>query len=267
MKELQINLNVPKRKGKKRKTYQRVETKESKCKHKLEMDADYGEYYCSLCYQVMGLQFKYEKKLKMIAIQDNNFIWHCVYDRNRWKEDLVYLNGSKNHEWPDGLWLDILQEIPNPFTWHEVYKVFRKYNLHNWWLGFGCYIQKPPPISALVIQRTTDYIQLSNNSRYKINYLYLLYKFAQMNVDEESDWIPLHRSKSWLCKTDVWWKEMCVKENWPYKPSKVACILWDKEGWINLVKKSCVWVENKLQVPKNKSGKTLPLDVFNNSQL
>lgn len=207
------------------------------CRHSFELDPDYGERYCTKCFVVEGVSLKVEKS---IHVKENfNLMHNPLYDRQRWIDNVPYLLGQKNHELTDQTWLELITELPNPFLWQDAHHIFRKYNLQDWWICLPSYLGLPLPITKFVIKNVTKYIHLGNNSRYKINYLFLIYKFVQIESDSYAEInIPMHRTQRWMVKTDKWWKNVCREEKLPFFETNMTYVKFDKEGIIDKLTKS-----------------------------
>ena len=210
---------------------------ETQCRHKFELDPDYGEQFCIKCYVVDGAPLRTEKSVR--EKENLNVIYNPIYDRTRWIENLPYLLGQKNHELTDDTWLDIVSLLPNPFLWQDAYYIFRQFNLQDYWICLPSFLGLSLPISNTVIQNVTKFIYLSNHSRYKINYLFLVYKFVQIESKTSAEVnIPMHRTQRWIVKTDKWWKSICRKNQLPFHESNMAYVHFDKDALVDKLTKS-----------------------------
>lgn len=200
------------------------------CNHLLEVDEEEGYYYCVICYDIVDQVFITDEKDDKIK-QQHQVIWSRDYDRNRWKNyGIEYLTGVNNEKLTDQIWLDVIREVPKTFTWYEVYKIFQRNNLLEYWTAFGSYVGLPVPLSMDVMKKVDQYLNYCN-TKYRITYLYLMYKFVQLEQGEEmAKYIPLGRSKAWCKKTDGWWKEVCMEEKMEYRDTKLHELSWDKDN-------------------------------------
>lgn len=198
------------------------------CKHNLELDEIYGEYYCIKCFQIFGVQF-INKTNEFKQSKSHISLWNTSYDRQRWKAiGLEYLSGENNEYLGNQILLELAREIPEKFKWYDVYQVYRKYKITDYWSGFGSFIDIKPLITPKIMYYVDKYIDTCS-TKYRIPYQYLIYKFAQMfDGDEAALTIPLHRSRNWLLKTDIWWETFCKQEKFKYIDSKIFQITWDK---------------------------------------
>lgn len=203
----------------------------SSCKCNSILDRDTSDYFCSKCFRIHKHELsivneKFEKNT-------NNFIpiWKREHDRNRFtKYNLEYLKGYYNDDINTWTWRFICEEIPKQFTWYEVHQVFRKYNLGDYWLAFGSFIHVKHKLTKFIISRA-DYFTDLKIGTYRINYIYLIYKFLQLYGESEHDcrWIPLKGKIKWITKMDTWWKEICEKENFKFIPTRIYKLTWNKE--------------------------------------
>lgn len=201
----------------------------SKCNHNRIADPIYGEIYCNKCFAV-DLWIVSDDKNDKIK-NSNIIIWNRNYDKSRWTGySLDMMIGKNNHELTDQVWLEIIRDIPDPFRWYDVYKVFQKYKLLKYWVAFGSYINMKPVMNPTIFTYFTKYMEIKQG-KYAISYYYLLYKFTQLfgTNEEDEKYIPLKNSAAWCKKTDLWWIDICKQEGWEYKPTKVYKIEWHKE--------------------------------------
>lgn len=201
------------------------------CNHAYEKDLVYGESYCPKCFLIHGIWFVDESQDK---IKSNNIvIWNREYDKSRWTGySLDMMLGKNNHELTDQCWLEIIRDIPDPFRWYDVYKVFQKYRLLKYYVAFGHYIGKKPKLNIQIMNHFNKYMDIGHG-KYSISYYFLLYKFTQLFGEKgDEQLIPLKNSVAWCKKTDVWWKEVCKEHDWVFKRTKVEKISWDKEQFL-----------------------------------
>lgn len=204
----------------------------TKCKHNRNIDEIHGEIYCSKCYTIYDFWNVHNDQDEKVK-GSNIVIWDRQYDKSRWTGySIDAMMGKINWELPDQCWLELIREIPDPFKWYDVYKVFQKYQLLKYWIAFGNFIDKPPKLNKKIMAHFAKYMEIGHG-KYSISYYYLLYKFTQLFGDEgDEQYIPLKNSITWCKKTDLWWKEICEKEGWEFKPTKVYSINWDKEQYL-----------------------------------
>jgi hypothetical protein len=204
----------------------KYETQSKPCSHQPRYDFDTGDCVCTRCHEIYDkIMITENYKCKNSDI----LIWDRLYDKSRWiKETIEYLKGEHNMRFCDLFWYEMVCEIPNPFTWKDVYQVFHNYKLTDYWLCFSSYIGIQFPNDKEVIQKTIYYSYLGY-TKYSISFLYLMYKFTQMKSESESVCIPFKSSYVWMKKTDEWWKTVCKEHNWVYHDSKVHSITWEKQ--------------------------------------
>lgn len=233
------NYLAPKRKSKKKRfdiygpearMLKYIEEKEKEpCKHLLEIDEDEGYYFCTICYEIVDQVYITDDRDEKVK-QQHQVIWSREYDRNRWKNyGIEYMLGQNNIKLTDQIWLDILRSVPKEFTWYEIYKVFQSHNLLEYWTAFSSYVGLPIPLSPEILEKVDEYLDHCN-TKYRVTYLYLMYKFVQLQQGEEkAKYIPLARSKPWCKKTDIWWKEICMKDGMEFYPTQLHQLTWPKE--------------------------------------
>lgn len=199
------------------------------CQHLIEIDEEEGYYYCTLCFDIVDQVFITDDKDEKVK-QQHQVIWSRDYDRNRWKNyGIEYILGQNNSKITDQVWLDVLRSVPKEFTWYDIYKTFQTNNLLEYWTAFSSMAELPIPLTPEILEKVDKYLNLCN-TKYRVTYLYLMYKFVQLQQGEEqAKYIPLARSKAWCKKTDVWWKEICIKEGIEFYPTKCHSLKWNKE--------------------------------------
>lgn len=208
------------------------------CRHSAFSDYDTGETVCKKCHQVLDHIYVYENKEK---VKNNDIlIWNRDYDKQRWIIDtLEYINGEHNDCFNDLCWMELLEEIPNPCTWTQVYQVFHYYRLTDYWTCFPSYVGLKVMISRKVLHMVLQYSHLGY-TKYRISFMYLFYKFTQMEDQQhETDYascIPLKGTKAWIKKTDEWWQTICQQKEWEYIPSKMCKMSWEKTHIVDSLK-------------------------------
>lgn len=219
------------------------------CHHNRNVDIDSGEVYCSKCFAVCDLWFVTNDQDEKVK-NSNVIVWNRNYDKSRWTNySLDLMLGKNNHELTDQCWLDLIRDVPDPFTWYNVYKAFQKNHQLRYWIAFGSFIEMKPKLNKKIMDLFIEHMQMKSG-KYAISYYYLLYKFTQMFGEPGDErLIPLKNSVSWVKKTDLWWQEVCVKEGWDFKPTKIYRIEWNKEEFLkkfaNSVRK---YIEDSLQI-------------------
>lgn len=196
------------------------------CNHKWVKDEFYFDYYCEYCFVIQNeIEFEPYKKTKPSIP-----IWRKDHDRGRWTGyALDYFRGSYNDDWSDVAWKYIVEDIPNPFTWYEVYKQFQKYNSSEYWTGFGSFIGFRNPLNKTILYYCDKYTNYRLKN-YRINYLYLIYKFTQLFGEPYDErFIPLKGTKGWIYRMDEWWKEFCAKEWFEFKVTRIYKIKWNRQ--------------------------------------
>lgn len=217
-----------------------------KCKHKKALDKTSGEIACVKCGEVCDVWFMNPKEDKGTQENSGNMvIWNRGYDKSRWTTyTLDALQGKINAQLTDQLWLDLLREIPDPFRWYDVYKVFQKYKLLKYWMGFGEVIGMKAKLTKPIIDFFNEHVEMGHG-KYCISYMYLLYKFTQMFGEPGDErLIPLKYSASWCKKTDGWWEIMCLENQWDFYATKVYKIPWNKQ---EVVRKFANYVRDYLK--------------------
>lgn len=204
----------------------------SKCKHNRNTDIIYGEIYCSKChtvYDFWNVHNDQDEKIK----GSNIVIWDRQYDKSRWTGySIDMMLGKNSWELPDMCWLELAREVPDPFKWYDVYKVFQRYQLLKYWVAFGNVIGLKIKINKKIMSHFEKYMDIGHG-KYSISYYYLLYKFTQLFGEEgDEKYVPLKNSQTWCKKTDLWWQQICEKEGWEFKPTKIYSLNWGKEEFL-----------------------------------
>lgn len=201
------------------------------CKHIKRLNKDSGEIGCEKCGEICDTWFIPPKQDK--TNESNTVIWNRAYDKSRWTTySLEMMSGRCNDCLPDQLWLELCREVPDPFRWYDVYKVFQRYKLLKYWIAFGSFIGYKVKLNRTIIDYFNDHMEMKYG-KYCVSYMYLLYKFTQMFGEPGSEqFIPLKYSASWYRKTDGWWEIMCLENNWEYYPTKIHKIKWNKQEFL-----------------------------------
>jgi hypothetical protein len=201
------------------------------CKHSKQLDRVSGEIACTKCGVVLDMWFITPKEDK--GQESNLIIWNRNYDKSRWTTyTLDILHGKSNGVFTEQLWLELCREVPDPFRWYDVYKVFQKYKLLKYWMAFGNFIGKPAKLNKEIVNFFNENVEMGHG-KYCISYMFLLYKFTQMFGEEGAEqFIPLKYSQAWCRKTDHWWEFICLENGWDFQPTKVYKIKWDKEEFL-----------------------------------
>lgn len=219
----------------------------TKCNHNGFIDYETSDIVCKKCltiYRTHMISERYSRN----NIENSNFkYWERTDDKIRWnKYTLDYLNGVKNKELTDQLWYEMALEIPDPFTWYDVYKVFHTYRIgydktrtgiSDHWMGFGHYVGIPMIINDKILKYADKYTNKKIRIN-RINYNFLLYKFTQMfgEIQDQEKFIPLKNTEKWITGIDEWWKEFCIQENLKFIPTKIHKIYWNKDKYMNTLK-------------------------------
>lgn len=203
-----------------------------KCEHPKAReihDYDLGAVICGHCHEWLDQIYINHDKDDHIK-QAHNVIWERTYDRNKWKNyGLQTMNGENNEKLSDQIWYDILKDIPNPFTWHQVYKVFQTHSCKDYWTAFGSYIGLPNPLNHKILTYVDKYINHAR-TKYRVNYMYFAFKFVQMFKPGEEKYIPIKQSKKWMADTDEWWREVCESDGLHFEASgDPVKIQWNKD--------------------------------------
>lgn len=200
----------------------------TKCKHILEYDLESADQYCVLCHQIVGSQEIIEINKDKVK-QANIPIWRRDHDRARWTGYLLdYAKGYYNHEIIDSCWKYLLNDIPEVFSWYDIYKIYHYYKLNDYWIGFGDKVGLKIKLNTQILyyaDKYTDY----RKGKYRISYMYLIYKFTQLFGEPHDErFVPLKGKLTWIIKMDDWWKEFCAKEWFEFKPTKIYYLKWNK---------------------------------------
>lgn len=197
------------------------------CRHRGRIDPVTSDHVCIKCHEIFDITMinKDVSKVKNLDI----LIWNREYDKSRWIWDgLEYLNGDHNDVFNCMMWKELLEEIPNPCTWYQIYQIFHKYRITDYWTCFPSYVGLAPSLNPTIVYHLFKYSHLGY-TKYRISYLYLLYKFTQMfGSKEEAQKIPIKGSKPWIQKTDAWWKTICEEHAWSFIPSETVKLKWNK---------------------------------------
>lgn len=205
------------------------------CRHSLYPDYETGETVCLKCHQVLDHIYEYVNENTKVKNSDM-LIWNRDYDKQRWILDtLEYLNGEHNDALNDLCWMELLEEVPNPCSWYEVYQVFHKYRLTDYWICFASYVGLKVAIPRQVLTLVLLHSDLGY-TKYRISFMYLFYKFMQIVDEPQSMLIPLKGTKPWLKKTDLWWQTICEQKDWVFKPSKTCKLTWNKDEIVRSLK-------------------------------
>lgn len=210
------------------------------CIHVKKLDYIHQEYYCIKCFQIFSnelviMEDKFDKN-------PNGFIpiWKRDHDRGRFtKYMLEYLNGFHNEDLGTLTWWYICKEVPSSFTWYDVHKVYRSMKLHDYWLGFGHFINGEVKLNKKIVD-IADSFTHSKINLYRVNYMYLIYKFTQLYSENEHDarWIPLKGKLKWITKMDAWWFKICEMYHFKFIPTKIYVLKWNKEYIVKCLEKS-----------------------------
>lgn len=206
------------------------------CKHRKVLDRTSGEIACQKCGVISDVWFitpQEDKATNLGNSGSNMVIWNRGYDKSRWTTyTLDILSGKSDAILTDQLWLELCREIPDPFRWYDVYKVFQRYKLLKYWMAFGHFIGMQAPLNKEIIDFFNKNVDMGHG-KYCISYMYLLYKFTQMFGEPGDErLIPLKYSVAWCRKTDKWWEIMCLEHGWNFQPTKVYKIPWHKEEYL-----------------------------------
>lgn len=204
-------------------------TNEKKCKHSYLFDLEVNEFICVKCFVI---ETRIENRDETYHNTNSNIrIWRRDHDRQRWTdEDLDYCKGLHNSTISESFWLNLLREVPDEFTWYQVYKVFQKNGLKKIWMGFGDFIGMKAKLSKPVICYANKYTHFKMCENYRIPYMYLIYKFTQLYGDKDAaQTIPFKASKNWIDKADIWWKEICDLHHIPFQKTIKYKIKWNKK--------------------------------------
>lgn len=189
------------------------------------------EYICSKCHEILGPFLIHNNRHEKVKNQEI-LIWRQVYEKSFYViQGIEQLMANQENTFNDLFWKEILEEIPCPCNWYQVYQVFHKYRLTYYWTCFPGYVGLRPNLSQKILYYVHQYSDIGY-TKYRISYMYLLYKFTQMfGTEEDADRIPVKGSSGWFVKTDEWWKQFCEEQQWEFIPSNRKIKLhWDKEG-------------------------------------
>lgn len=202
------------------------------CKrHYIQIDFKNYDSYCIYCHQIVSEHGITHHDDEIKRNQHYIPMFSKEYDRAKWNNyKLEYIRGDFNADIMDEAQYFIMEEIPDPFTWYDVSKVFLKYKLADYWLGFGNWLgpdykcHLTPYIVALADEYTET--KLKN---YRVNYCYVLYKLMQLfGKPHECRLVPMKGKAIWLYKMDKWWEEICKEKGYEFKVSVIYKFHWNK---------------------------------------
>lgn len=222
-----------------------------KCKHsKTVRDVEIGSYICLQCHEIVD-------QIYILKLEGRINVWNRSYDRNRWKDyGIEYLNGKNSDRLTAQVWMAVLKEIPVEFTWYQVFKVFQRCSILEYWLALPNVLKMPCVITTEVMHLVDKYLNICQ-TKYRITYLFLMYKFVQL-LGKEGDerYVPLARSKAWCKKTDEWWKTVAEQEGFKFKPTVIYTNTWDKENILRQMGRTVKLQFNHISV-HSKAGKEI----------
>ena len=203
------------------------------CKrHYIQLDYKNYDSYCTKCFQItseLGIS-RNDDEIK----RNQHYIplYNKEYDRSKWNNyKLEYIRGDFNSDIMDQAQYFIMEEIPDPFTWYDVSKVFLKYKLADYWLGFGGWLgpEYKCKLSPLIVSLADEYTETKLNN-YRVNYCYVLYKLCQL-FGEKHDCrlVPMKGKAIWLYKMDKWWEKICEQKGYEFKVSVIYKFHWNKK--------------------------------------
>lgn len=199
------------------------------CDHWWFYDYDLGASICEKCLaQDILIIPEIDNYVKKQSGKEK--IWKQGHDRGRWTRYVLgYLNGEYNYQLDEQCWCMIIKRVPENFTWYQVYKVFQKLNLKNYFTSFGSYIGLKIVINPKIVSYAEHYTNESMGKN-RIPYLYLLFKFTQMFGEEgDEKYIPIKQSGKWFERVDMWWREICKRDKLTFKSSKIYKIYWNRD--------------------------------------
>lgn len=174
------------------------------------------------------------------------------------------------------VFIKILEDIPNPFSWVDVFNTYRDHGFDDpYWLGFGhksgLFPQEPErwteadgrvvfEIVGVINKTSKEYKWLE---RYKVgtmNLWYIIKKVIDLRGGD-SEWVPLKTEGRTLRVYEDKWQDVCEKHGLKYQklvpythtiitkngferaitnPSKIPKVSWEKEATIEKFKRGTV---------------------------
>ncbi len=207
----------------------------------------------------------YEKRDIKFKYHHDSYKYNC--------DQMSKLKGifkEKFVEIPDNVLLKILKEIPNPFTWKDVFEAYNKYHFNDVWLGFGyCTgtfdlvrdrwtINDWKLVSVIFTELDIIAREYEWKGSSKLSIWYILKKIQDLQ-NKDTSWIPVKSSKTILRKYEKKWKDICDWFGWKYNKlppyvytaitktgkdrtlkeyNKIPPVKWEKEKIINTLKKN-----------------------------
>lgn len=217
-------------------------------KHYIQLDFKNYDAYCIHCHQIVSESgiTHYDDEIK--RNQHYIPIFNKEYDRTKWNVNkLEFIQGNFNINIGDETQYFIMEEIPDPFTWYDVSKVFLKYKLADYWLGFGSWLGKEYKCNLIpaVVKLAEQYTETKINN-YRVNYCYILYKLTQLyGKPHDCRLVPMKGKAIWLYKMDKWWEQICNEKHYEFKVSVIYKFYWNKKARLEKFKKC---IENMKRV-------------------
>lgn len=220
------------------------------CHHKIELDLKNYDRYCSICFQIFSENNITNQDEELKRFNHNITIYNKQYDRNKLNGyKLEYIQGQFNDDIMDQCKLFIMEEIPDPFTWYDVAKVFLKYKLPDYWLGFGHWLgpEYKCKLTPEIVEMADEFTETKLNN-YRVNYCYILYKLVQLKGEKhDCRLVPMKGKAIWLFKMDKWWEKVCEQKKFEFQVSIIYKFHWNKEERIQKFK-HCL---NEMYAKKN----------------
>jgi hypothetical protein len=209
------------------------------CKKCITFEKSDSSKYCIVC----GKDIPYHKIVNEDWKDDHKTIpyekvYQTYHDLNKYNESLIYT--LTNHiqgieiTWYIPLKIKILQEIPNPCNWKNIWDVYKKYGMEQIWRGFWYTITEckelPGPskkdydlIMSILWNLPNLYKQYNWTGTKKLSFFYLLYKFRRTRR-ESTIWIPLKTTNAKLKEYEIKYKDICKHYNLFWEPLQTYII-------------------------------------------
>lgn len=218
-----------------------------KCRHSWYYDG--GDYQCEIC-NLIGDIPCYEKDPNATYV-----FWPREYDRlNYFNKIFDIMTGkcpchviqNENEKERE----DLVQHIGLISDWYEVYQVFKKFDLKEWWTAWNIISDNPRRIEELKPHHIQVLYYIDNiysdlthiRKKKKMNVFFMLYKIVERYGDDVSV-VPLKLRSTCIERLDEEWKVVCQLLNWEFKPTRKSL---QKINW-----NSPLYVPNNLPPIKN----------------
>ncbi len=177
-----------------------------------------GDYVCEMCGQIFD-NLKYIPETEgMMSWWPRNYT-RITYFKNLFDKIL----GLEEIYLPLYFLIELENEIPNPGNWYQVYQVYKKFDLKNWWIAWN----KMKIINRSIDMNPSHYQTIlyvddkwnnSTRAKKKLNVFYMLFKIVELS-GHNTDWVPFKLRSVAIIRLDLEWKNICEKFNWNFIPT------------------------------------------------